>query len=90
MRNAGLDEVQGGIKVSGRNINNLRYAHHERSKRPAGHISIKKESPFGDQCASKGVLLPFLMLLPGRTTSISSDYATFLYFCFQESPTPKF
>ena len=26
MRNAGLDEVQGGIKISGRNINNLRYA----------------------------------------------------------------
>ena len=26
MRNAGLDESQGGIKVAGRNINNLRYA----------------------------------------------------------------
>ena len=26
MRNAGLDEVQVGIKISGRNINNLRYA----------------------------------------------------------------
>ena len=26
MRNAGLDEVQAGIKFSGRNINNLRYA----------------------------------------------------------------
>ena len=26
MRNAGLDEAQAGIKVSGRNINNLRYA----------------------------------------------------------------
>ena len=26
MRNAGLDEVQAGIKVAGRNINNLRYA----------------------------------------------------------------
>ena len=26
MRNAGLDEAQGGIKVAGRNINNLRYA----------------------------------------------------------------
>ena len=26
MRNAGLDEVQGGIKISGRNINTLRYA----------------------------------------------------------------
>ena len=26
MRNAGLDEAQPGIKISGRNINNLRYA----------------------------------------------------------------
>ena len=26
MRNAGLDEVQAGIKIAGRNINNLRYA----------------------------------------------------------------
>ena len=26
MRNAGLDEAQGGIKVAGRNINNLKYA----------------------------------------------------------------
>ena len=26
MRNVGLDEVQAGIKIVGRNINNLRYA----------------------------------------------------------------
>ena len=26
MRNAGLDEAQAGIKISGRNINNVRYA----------------------------------------------------------------
>ena len=26
MRNAGLDEAQAGIKMTGRNINNLRYA----------------------------------------------------------------
>ena len=26
MRNAGLNEVQGGIKIARRNINNLRYA----------------------------------------------------------------
>ena len=26
MRNAGLDKVQAGIKIAGRNINNLRYA----------------------------------------------------------------
>ena len=26
MRNVGLDEAQAGIKIAGRNINNLRYA----------------------------------------------------------------
>ena len=26
MKNAGLDEVQAGIRIAGRNINNLRYA----------------------------------------------------------------
>ena len=27
MRNAGLEEAQTGLKITGRNINNLRYAH---------------------------------------------------------------
>ena len=27
MRNAGLEEAEAGIKIAGRNINNLRYAH---------------------------------------------------------------
>ena len=27
MRTAGLDEVQAGVKIAGRNINNLRYAY---------------------------------------------------------------
>jgi len=26
MQNAGLDELQAGIKITGRNMNNLRYA----------------------------------------------------------------
>ena len=26
MRNTGLEEVQAGIKIAGRNLNNLRYA----------------------------------------------------------------
>ena len=35
MRNAGLDEAQAGIKFSGRNISNLRYA---------GDTTLKAES----------------------------------------------
>ena len=35
MRNVGLDEAQAGIKIAGRNINNLRYA---------DNITLKAES----------------------------------------------
>ena len=35
-RNAGLDEAQAGIKIGGRNINNLRYADTECIMRNAG------------------------------------------------------
>ena len=35
MRNTGLEEVQAGIKIAGRNINNLRYA---------GDTTLKAES----------------------------------------------
>ena len=49
MRNAGLDEAQAGIKITGRNINNLRYAddttlmaENEELKSPL--MKVKKES----------------------------------------------
>ena len=32
MRNAGLEEAQAGIKIAGRNINNLRYADDTKSQ----------------------------------------------------------
>ena len=35
MRNAGLEEAQGGIKIAGRNINNLRYADNTTCRGPA-------------------------------------------------------
>ena len=50
MRNAGLDEVQAGIKIAGRNINNLRYAddttHMAESKEELKNIlmKVKEES----------------------------------------------
>jgi len=37
MRNAGIDEAQAGIKIAGRNINNLRYAD------DTNHIAERKE-----------------------------------------------
>ena len=36
MRNAGMDEAQAGIKIAGRNFNNLRYAGDFANKGPSG------------------------------------------------------
>ena len=49
MRNAGLDEAQAGIKVAGRNINNLRYADDttlmaESEKELKSLLKVKEES----------------------------------------------
>ena len=49
MRNAGLDEAQVGIKVSGRNINNLRYTDDitlmaEREELKSLLMKVKQES----------------------------------------------
>ena len=49
MRNAGLDEAQAGIKIAGRNINNLRYADNTtlmaESKEPKSLLmKVKEES----------------------------------------------
>ena len=49
MRNAGLDEAQAGIKVAGRNINNLGYADDttlmaEREELKSPLMKVKEES----------------------------------------------
>ena len=49
MRNAGLDEAQAGIKIFGRNINNLRYADAttlmaESKERKSLLMKVKEES----------------------------------------------
>ena len=49
MRNAGLEETQAGIKIAGRNINNLRYADDttlmaESKKLKSLLMKVKKES----------------------------------------------
>ena len=52
MRKAGLDEAQAGIKITGRNINNLRYAHHttlmaESEELKSLLMKVKEESEKG-------------------------------------------
>ena len=49
MRNAGLDEAQAGIKIAGRNINNLRYSDNntlmaESEELKSFLMKVKKES----------------------------------------------
>ena len=50
MRNAGLDEAQAGIKIAGRNINNLRYADNptlmaeSKEERKSSLMKVKEES----------------------------------------------
>ena len=48
MRNAGLDEAQGGIKIAGRNIDNLKYADDitlmEESELKSLLMKVKEES----------------------------------------------
>ena len=45
MRNAGLDEAQAGIKISRRNINNLRYADDKENKELISLLmKVKEES----------------------------------------------
>ena len=41
MRNAGLEEAQAGIKIAGRNINNLRYANNNTKINADGDCSYK-------------------------------------------------
>ena len=49
MRNAGLEEAQAGIKIAGRNINNLRYAHPyaESEELKSLLMKVKEESEKG-------------------------------------------
>ena len=62
MRNAGLDEAQAGIKIAGRNINNLRYADCEaaRANTMTGSPDLSLDFPWNGkipyphQAAQKG------------------------------------
>ena len=44
MRNAGLEEVQAGIKIAGRNINHLRYADDTTLMAESLLMKVKEES----------------------------------------------
>ena len=69
MRNTGLEEAQGGIKIAGRNINNLRYAENTtlmaESKEELKSLLMKVKEENLDLDSSKkilGYLLYFLAI----------------------------
>ena len=49
MRNAGLEETQTGIKIAGRNINNLRYADDTTLMAESLLMKVKEESEKGGE-----------------------------------------
>ena len=48
MRNAGLEEAQAGIKIAGRNINNLRYADDTICIYPYGRKRSRSKEPLDE------------------------------------------
>ena len=79
MRNAGLEEAQAGIKIAGRNINNLRYADYTtlmaESEEELKHllIKVKEES---DKAGLKLNIQKTKIMASDPTTSWQIDLET--------------
>ena len=76
MQNAGLDEVQAGIKIPGRNINNLRYADDttlmaEREARLKSLLMMVKEE--GEKAGLKLNIQKMKFMASGPITSWRTD-----------------
>ena len=72
MRNAGLDESQAGIKIGGRNINNLRYADDSEQELKSLLMKVKEES----EKALKLSIQKTKMMASGPITSWQIDGET--------------
>ena len=78
MRKAGLEEAQAGIKISGRNLNNLRYADDttlmaESEEELKSLLRVKKES---DKVGLKLKILKMKIMASGPITSWQIDGET--------------
>ena len=78
MRNAGLDEAQAGIKIAGRNINNLRYADDttlmaENEELESLLMKVKEE---GEKVGLKLNIQKTKIIASGRITSWQIDGET--------------
>ena len=79
MRNAGLDETQAGIKIAGRNINNLRYAddttHMAESKEELKSLLMKVKKEI-EKTGLKLNIQKTKIMASGRITSWQIDEET--------------
>ena len=86
MRNAGLDEAQAGIKIAGRNINNLRYADDTtltaESEELKRLLKVKEES---EQVGLKLNIKKTKIMASGPITSWQIDEETVADFLFLDS-----
>ena len=79
MRNAGLEETQAGIKIAGRNINNLRYADdttimaESEEKLKSLLLKVKEES---EKVGLKLNIQKMMIMASGPTTSWEIDGET--------------
>ena len=79
MRNAGLEETQAGIKIAGRNINNLRYADDTTLMAESAEelksllMKVKEES---ENAGFKFNILKMKIMAYGPTTSWEIDVET--------------
>ena len=85
MRNVGLEETQAGIKIAGRNINNLRYADDTTLMAESGEelksllMKVKVES---EKVGLKLNIQKTKIMASGPTTSWEIDGETVSYFIF--------
>ena len=76
MRNTGLDEAQAGIKIAGRNINNLRYAdlttlmEESEEERKSLLMKVKEES---EKVGLKPNIQKMKIMASGPITSLEID-----------------
>ena len=89
MRNAGLKEAQAGIKIAGRNINNLRYADDTtlmaESEKELKSLYLMKVKEEGEKVGLKLNIQKMMIMASGPITSWEIDGETVSDFIFLSS-----
>ena len=87
MRNTGLDEAQAGIKIAGRNINNLRYADDTTLKAESEELKslLKKVKEDSEKVGLKLNIQKTKIMTSGPITSWQIDGETVADFIFLDS-----